>query len=778
MIERPRVHGRGHERSMAKDVILAADLGGTPLTPEEILSIPDFSKLNAKALEKFPGAIARKRFNPGEVLFREGDSGTTAFYIQSGEIDLFLQTPIASAQSRRVARPRGFFSQLKKATNYLKGTPDREGEARRSITHIPMDAPVDLPVDKPIATLGPGELFGELAALAAFKQEKIKRPKIYPRSATARARTTVEVLEILPNILNNVLYNSPAFKDKLNNNYRTRALDNHLRSVPVFAGLDQDFRDYLRDRVELVDFAPGQVICRQGEPADAFYLIRLGFVKVSQEFAGGEMVLTYLSRGSYFGEIGLLPPVFSLRARGEKPEETAQVSVGVQPVTVGRSGAGDGAGRMNVWWDEYVSRDHFEARAEGKQVRVTRMGTGKNPLTFRMQPMESFLVPPGESFIAGNTTFEVIEDPFLSGRRTATCTAMDFVQLVRIKAEDFAGMLARFPEVEQRIQEVARSRRRMDEQILNRVSTISLNDFLEQELMQAQNLLLLDLDKCTRCDDCVRACAATHDDGITRLVREGLRFDKYLVPTSCRACMDPLCMTRCPVGAIRRKESLDIVIEDWCIGCSACAEECPYGNINIIDTTLLPGAAARSHEEAKPKAVVCDLCQEYDEPNCVRACPQDAALRVEPKSFFARELAGVQLRVAVAQPAQAAPDLAALPAAAIETRIHSNVAELLDMLPRLKVRSGERAGSTLQLRYPETTFGRAADCDYRFGEESGVSRVHCVIRAEGARFTVADRGSTNGTLVNGNPVAEMELRHGDVILIGEIEMEFLMGQGK
>jgi pSer/pThr/pTyr-binding forkhead associated (FHA) protein len=139
----------------------------------------------------------------------------------------------------------------------------------------------------------------------------------------------------------------------------------------------------------------------------------------------------------------------------------------------------------------------------------------------------------------------------------------------------------------------------------------------------------------------------------------------------------------------------------------------------------------------------------------------------------------VQLRVAVAQPANLAPAQAdALPAAAIETRIHSNVAELLDMLPRLKVRSGERAGSTLQLRYPETTFGRGAECDYRFGEESGVSRVHCVIRAEGARFTVADRQSTNGTLVNGNAVTEMELRHGDVILIGEIEMEFLMGQGK
>ena len=53
-------------------------------------------------------------------------------------------------------------------------------------------------------------------------------------------------------------------------------------------------------------FAPGQVICRQGDPADSFYLVRIGFVKVSEAHPGGDMVLAYLSRGDYFGEIGLL----------------------------------------------------------------------------------------------------------------------------------------------------------------------------------------------------------------------------------------------------------------------------------------------------------------------------------------------------------------------------------------------------------------------------------------------------------------------------------------
>src|SRR5207247_10610507 len=64
--------------------------------------------------------------------------------------------------------------------------------------------------------------------------------------------------------------------------------------------------DHLRNRVEMVRYEPGQMICRQSEPADSFFLVRIGFVKVTQAFPGGEMVLRYLARGSYFGEIGLL----------------------------------------------------------------------------------------------------------------------------------------------------------------------------------------------------------------------------------------------------------------------------------------------------------------------------------------------------------------------------------------------------------------------------------------------------------------------------------------
>ncbi len=751
---------------MAKE-ILEANLGGTPVTGEELSSIPDFKGIRKEIWDKFPGAIAKKIFGPGEILMREGESGTTAFYIVSGSVDIYIQNPIAAATAR-AAKPRGLWRGVTKITSYLKGIPERDAKGPQR-THIPIDGPVDLPIDNPIATVGAGEVIGELAALAALKQDRLKRPKFYPRSATVRARTDVVVLEMLPNILNNVLYTSAAFKDKLNKNYRERSLDAHFRSVPIFTSLSEEFMDTLRERAELVDVTPGQVICRQGDVADAFYLIRLGFVKVSQDFAGGELVLAYLSRGSYFGEIGLLPPAFRVRAKGNQAGQISEGVLSRQPLICGRSPAQQPS--LAVPWDDYISREHFELSAEGKQVRVQRVAGGKNPITYRMQPADSFLIGPGETFLVGSTTFEILEDPFQNGRRTATCTAMDFVQLVRIKADDFAEMMAQFPEVREGVTEVARARRQMDAELLTRAQTVSLSDFLEQELMQGQNLLLIDLTKCTRCDECVKACISTHEDGVTRLIRDGLRFDKYLTPTSCRACMDPLCMTRCPVGSIRRKQTLDIVIEDWCIGCGNCATDCPYGNINVVQ--IANGAGKKQKAEPRPKAVVCDLCAEYSEPNCVRACPHDAALRVEPKSFFARELAGIQLAVPV-RPLSPATE-AGGPPVDMATRILSNV-DLLPLMPQLKVLSGPRAGAMLHLRYPATTFGRGAENDYRFADDTQISRNHCSIAHHNGGFVAKDLGSTNGTLVNGNLISEVELRPGDVIEFGEQRLEFQAGQ--
>jgi Fe-S-cluster-containing hydrogenase component 2 len=109
-------------------------------------------------------------------------------------------------------------------------------------------------------------------------------------------------------------------------------------------------------------------------------------------------------------------------------------------------------------------------------------------------------------------------------------------------------------------------------------------------------------------------------------------------------------MIGCPVGSIRRRASLEIQIEDWCIGCQRCANQCPFGNINMVelagegtrpaeaaasDATVIGASPAEAGAAAPQlRATVCDLCAGYDRPNCVYACPHDAAIRVNPAAFL------------------------------------------------------------------------------------------------------------------------------------------------
>jgi Fe-S-cluster-containing hydrogenase component 2 len=172
--------------------------------------------------------------------------------------------------------------------------------------------------------------------------------------------------------------------------------------------------------------------------------------------------------------------------------------------------------------------------------------------------------------------------------RTTTCTAIDHVELIVISRADFELLARSFPKFLRRIEAAADVRNEPIHQRDPIRRGFDFKELADQQLMQGHSLLLFDTDRCTRCDECVRACADSHG-GVTRLRREGLRFDKYFVPTSCRSCRDPVCLTECPVGSIGRSATGAIIIEDWCIGCRRCEENCPYGSIRMHQDELRPG---------------------------------------------------------------------------------------------------------------------------------------------------------------------------------------------
>ncbi len=193
----------------------------------------------------------------------------------------------------------------------------------------------------------------------------------------------------------------------------------------------------------------------------------------------------------------------------------------------------------------------------------------------------------------------------LGGPRSATCICYDHppdedrrassrVELVRIGAADFQRLIRQIPRISQRVDRRIAEYQRADEQRRGQEADdtlLSAPEFRDEGLAQGQKLLLIDLDRCTRCGDCVRACINTHDDGRTRLFLDGPRFDRFLIPSACRQCRDPLCMVGCPVGSIQRGENGEIVIRDWCIGCGLCAKQCPYDSIQMHDIGLVPERA-------------------------------------------------------------------------------------------------------------------------------------------------------------------------------------------
>jgi len=71
-----------------------------------------------------------------------------------------------------------------------------------------------------------------------------------------------------------------------------------------------------------------------------------------------------------------------------------------------------------------------------------------------------------------------------------------------------------------------------------------------------------------------------------------------------------------------------------------------------------------------------------------------------------------------------------------------------------------------------THLGRSFTADLRL-EEHRVSRRHAVLVQRGAHVRLLDDRSSNGTFVNGCRIIESELRDGDVILIGPVELRYV-----
>ncbi len=156
-------------------------------------------------------------------------------------------------------------------------------------------------------------------------------------------------------------------------------------------------------------------------------------------------------------------------------------------------------------------------------------------------------------------------------------------------------------------------------------------DFLvDHRFINGEQAMVINLDRCVGCDDCVRACAVAHDNN-PRFVRAGPAYENALVANACMHCTDPVCLIGCPTGAIHRSSDTGTVVinDNTCIGCATCASSCPYNNIQMVEIRDESGDFLLDREgKTIARATKCDLCSDQlTGPACVQACPHDALMR-------------------------------------------------------------------------------------------------------------------------------------------------------
>jgi transcriptional regulator with GAF, ATPase, and Fis domain len=99
------------------------------------------------------------------------------------------------------------------------------------------------------------------------------------------------------------------------------------------------------------------------------------------------------------------------------------------------------------------------------------------------------------------------------------------------------------------------------------------------------------------------------------------------------------------------------------------------------------------------------------------------------------------------------------------------------LTPSLVALTGPLQGQTFELRGDEISLGRHPSNDLRLADPS-VSRHHCVLRRTEDGWLVADLESRRGTFVNGLPVRERDLAHGDFLVVGESTFLVSLGSAR
>ncbi|MEO1525050.1 MAG: cyclic nucleotide-binding domain-containing protein [Planctomycetota bacterium] len=527
------------------------------------------------------------RVEPGELIVREGDYGNSGFLILGGSVRVLVDSLSERSLGREPVQRIGWREALKRFLNrsaYPEVRNPEEvsvnlsSESAQSIRSVDDRQAIFLQDFDAIfhrhetVELGPGELFGEVAAMYRS-----------PRTATVVAETEATLLEIRWQGLR-VLRRDRQFADTLEKHYREHWLPVHLRELPLLRYLPEESLARVVEATQLRSFGrmewnasykktrqlhPSEqiesepLVANEGRLPTEIIVVRSGFARASVEYGSAHRTTAYLGKGHVFGLEEIVynaarpanaPPMHyqnSLRAVGfldalAIPAETFAVDILPH---VRKSELPESTHKVHA---AFVEKRKERRRSRSERRDVADAVTGTHDVT----------APTG-------STFE---------------------------------------------------------------STQLLEFVVQHRLNNGRDAMVIDLHRCTRCDDCVKACASVHD-GNPRFVRQGVVHDRLQFVQACMHCADPVCMIGCPTGAIARDKSTGVVSihDSICVGCGVCASSCPYETIRMAEISDEKGRPYIDEGSSKSirKATKCDQCQGLPTgPACVNACPHDAMVRI------------------------------------------------------------------------------------------------------------------------------------------------------
>jgi len=562
----------------------AFDPNMTDADVQEVLTCQAFSPIEQK---KFPktmplDAIIRndgaiRHYEPGDILIKEGEYGQTAFFILSGEVVvLFHNNLVFQQQTGEIKIKKNFKQLLAQLFNETMPAETRDiSKYQNDGHHIENNPNAHFKSRYRLKNYQQYTEASDAISLSAPDYiGEISAIKHSPRTATVVAKNKVKVFEIRWQGLKEILNRSTYLSDKMEISRKLRGTSNLLTQVDLFKKLSPNMIENIDNHL------------------------------LHEEFGDAKWYLSYEKLHNKTGKARLKNETLIVK-EGEHIDGLLIVRRGFVRVSVELGNGFHPLGFLSVGDTIGLEELKYQFFNQTKNTawQCTLHAIGYAEIVWVPTP------------IIFNTLFKVL--------KIKPSRNKDYSQLChQYTIED------KLPKT---INELYQTK------IKNKQLDPGLSEFLiASRFINGSATMVINLEKCVHCDDCVKACSRAHNNN-PRFLRQGEKYKNLMFANACMHCHDAPCLVDCPTGAMQRDKAdgLTLIDDVLCIGCGNCASNCPYNAIRLVEISDDKGRKIKNQKgQAVLKATKCDYCiDQVVSPSCQQSCPHGALERINWKNM-------------------------------------------------------------------------------------------------------------------------------------------------